>query len=157
MRWKVRRFFLTLVLIQFVHVYLHKSPEIESLSIDVGLCEKDSDIVKATLHHSQMQSWRDRKERSYSQIGRSGGIVTTDTRSHSQSSFKGEQSRKLQFAAVCCNTNLPARCNTSGTGLITYRYICIYNDNDLIRKNWSSRDVIFAHLRVISVKTRQIL
>lgn len=35
---------------------LHKSPEIESLSIDVGLCEKDSDIVKATLHHSQMQS-----------------------------------------------------------------------------------------------------
>lgn len=32
-------------------------PEIEGLSINVGLGEKGSDIVKATLHHSQMQSW----------------------------------------------------------------------------------------------------
>lgn len=38
-------------------------PEIEGLGVDVGLCEKGSDIVKATKHHSQVQSWRDYMEK----------------------------------------------------------------------------------------------
>ena len=39
------------------------APEIEGLSINVGLCEKGSDIVKAALHHSQMQSWGENKDK----------------------------------------------------------------------------------------------
>lgn len=35
-------------------------PEIEGLSINSGFCEKGSDIIKASLHHSQMQSWGDK-------------------------------------------------------------------------------------------------
>lgn len=31
-------------------------PEIEGLGINVGLCEKSSDVVQAPLHHGQMQS-----------------------------------------------------------------------------------------------------
>lgn len=31
-------------------------PEIEGLGINVGLCEKSSDVVKAPLHDGQMQS-----------------------------------------------------------------------------------------------------
>ena len=38
-------------------------PEIEGLSINVGLCEKGSDIVKAALHHSQVQSWGENKNK----------------------------------------------------------------------------------------------
>lgn len=39
------------------------APEIEGLSINVGLCEKGSDIVKAALHHSQMQRWGENKDK----------------------------------------------------------------------------------------------
>lgn len=38
-----------------------KLPEIEGLGIDVWLCEQGPDIVKATLHDCQMQSWENEK------------------------------------------------------------------------------------------------